>query len=104
MKLRVKMSKSKGYYRTRRAPQPSVAAAMRLFFPLKVKISRDFVESVIDVGSGFFLSIVIQLTVFPLFDLHPTIFENFYIALIFTVVSMTRSTLWRRYFRKRKYA
>ena len=65
-------------------------------------INRDVFESMIDVGSGFFLSIIIQLTIFPLFDLHPTIFENFQIALIFTVVSMTRSALWRRFFRKRK--
>ena len=65
---------------------------------------NDILESVIDVGSGYFLSILIMLIVFPLFDLHPTIFENFYIAIIFTVVSMTRSTLWRRYFRKKKYA
>jgi len=54
------------------------------------------------VGSGFFLDIIIQLTIFPFFDLHPTIFENFQIALIFTMVSMTRSALWRRFFRKRK--
>jgi|TARA_R100001510_G_C7447882_1_gene74155 hypothetical protein len=65
-------------------------------------IKSDVLESMIDVGSGFFLSIIIQLTIFPLFDLHPTIFENFQIALIFTVVSMTRSALWRRFFRKRK--
>jgi|TARA_X000001036_G_scaffold436937_1_gene481086 hypothetical protein len=65
-------------------------------------IRSDVLESMIDVGSGFFLSIIIQLTIFPLFDLHPTIFENFQIALIFTVVSMTRSALWRRFFRKRK--
>ena len=62
----------------------------------------DVLESIIDVGSGFFLSIIIQITIFPLFDLHPTIFENFQIALIFTLVSMTRSALWRRFFRKRK--
>ena len=62
----------------------------------------DVFESVIDVGSGFILAILIQIFVFPLFDLHPTIFENIQIALIFTVVSMTRSALWRRYFRKRK--
>ena len=37
---------------------------------------NDVLESVIDVGSGFFLSIVIQITIFPLFDLNPTIFEN----------------------------
>ena len=62
----------------------------------------DVLESIIDVGSGFFLSIIIQITIFPLFDLHPTIFENFQIALIFTLVSMTRSALWRRFFRKKK--
>tara|TARA_R100000315_G_C5097357_1_gene55819 strand:+ start:219 stop:509 length:291 start_codon:yes stop_codon:yes gene_type:complete len=96
------MSKSRGYYHTQTALKPSLAAAIRLFFPLKIKISRDIVESVIDVGSGFFLAIIIQITVFPLFDLYPTIFENFQIALIFTLVSMTRSALWRRFFRKRK--
>jgi hypothetical protein len=65
-------------------------------------ISKDVIESVIDVGSGFFLSILIQLTIFPLFNMHPTIFENFQIALIFTAVSMTRSALWRRFFRGRR--
>ena len=65
-------------------------------------MTRDIFESVIDVGSGFFLAIIIQLTVFPLFDMHPTIFENFQIAIIFTIVSMTRSALWRRFFRKRR--
>lgn len=63
---------------------------------------NDILESVIDVGSGYFLSIIIMLIVFPLFDLHPTIFENLQIALIFMVVSMTRSALWRRFFRKRR--
>ena len=65
-------------------------------------INKDILESMIDVGSGFFLAIIIQLTIFPLFDLHPTIFENFQIALIFTIVSITRSALWRRFFRKRR--
>jgi len=96
------MSKIRGYYDIKTALNSAQRAAMRRQIPLKIKISRDIVESVIDVGSGFFLAIVIQLTVFPLFDLHPTIFENFQIALIFTIVSMTRSALWRRFFRKRK--
>ena len=65
-------------------------------------INRDIVESVIDVGSGFILCILIQMFIFPLFDLYPSIFDSMGIALIFTVVSMTRSALWRRYFRKRK--
>ena len=102
MKSQVKMSKSRGYYHTQTALKPSPAAAMRLFFPQKMKISRDIVESVIDVGSGFFLAVIIQLTIFPLFDLHPTILDSMGIAIIFTIVSMTRSALWRRFFRKRK--
>ena len=62
----------------------------------------DVFESVIDVGSGFILAVLIHLLIFPLFDLHPSILDSMGIALIFTVVSMTRSALWRRYFRKRK--
>ena len=62
----------------------------------------DVFESVIDVGGGFILAILIEMFIFPLFDLYPSIFDSMGIALIFTVVSMTRSALWRRYFRKRK--
>jgi len=65
-------------------------------------MKKDIIESVIDVGSGFILAILIQMFIFPLFDLYPTIFDSMGIALIFTVVSMTRSALWRRYFRRRK--
>tara|TARA_Y100000780_G_C13348431_1_gene288017 strand:- start:143 stop:343 length:201 start_codon:yes stop_codon:yes gene_type:complete len=61
---------------------------------------RDIKESILDVGSGFFLAVVIQILIFPFFGLHPTIFENFQIALVFTLVSMTRSAVWRWYFRK----
>ena len=61
---------------------------------------KDVFESVIDVGSGFILAIIIQILVFPLFGFTPTIMENIQIASIFTVVSMIRSALWRRYFRK----
>jgi len=63
---------------------------------------NNLLESVIDVGSGFILAIVIQLTIFPLFGLHPTILDSLGIALIFTVVSMTRSWLWRCYFRRKR--
>ena len=63
---------------------------------------NNLLESVIDVGSGFILAIVIQLTLFPLFGLHPTILDSLGIALIFTVVSMTRSWLWRCYFRRKR--
>jgi len=63
---------------------------------------NNLLESVIDVGSGFILAILIQLLIFPLFGLYPTILDSLGIALIFTVVSMTRSWLWRCYFRRKR--
>ena len=66
------------------------------------KKMKDIFESIVDVGSGFILAICINLLVFPLFGLYPTILDSMGIALIFTVVSITRSALWRRYFRKRR--
>ena len=59
---------------------------------------RSLIESFIDVGSGYILAILIQLLVFPVFGLYPTIFDSMGIALIFTVVSITRSWLWRLVF------
>jgi len=61
---------------------------------------RSFIESFIDVGSGFVLAILIQLYIFPFFELHPTIMDSIGIALIFTVVSITRSWLWRMAFKR----
>ena len=61
---------------------------------------RSFIESFIDVGSGYLLAIAIQLLIFPFFDLYPTVLDSMGIALIFTEVSITRSWLWRLTFKK----
>jgi len=61
---------------------------------------RSLIESFIDVGSGFIIAILIQIFIFPLFNLYPTIIDSIGIALIFTVVSITRSWLWRLVFRR----
>ena len=60
----------------------------------------SLIESFIDVGSGLILAILIQLYIFPFFGLYPTILDSLGIALIFTVVSITRSWLWRLVFRR----
>ena len=60
----------------------------------------SLIESFIDVGSGLILAILIQLYIFPFFGLYPTILDSLGIALIFTVVSITRSWLWRLLFRR----
>ena len=66
-------------------------------------LKRCFIESFIDVGTGLIIAIIIQLTIFPLFGLHPTILDSIGIALIFTVVSIVRSAFWRNFFRKIKW-
>jgi|TARA_Y100000310_G_scaffold65839_1_gene61275 Na+-driven multidrug efflux pump len=61
---------------------------------------RSLIESIIDVGSGFILAILIQLFFFPFFGLYPSILDSIGIASIFTVISMTRSWIWRVVFKK----
>ena len=61
---------------------------------------RCFIDSFIDVGSGLILAILIQLYIFPFFGLYPTIWDSLHIALIFTIVSIIRSAIWRNFFRK----
>jgi len=65
---------------------------------------RNLFETCIDVGTGLFLSTLIQLYIFPFFDLHPTILESFHIAVIFTVISICRSWFWRTIFNRRRQA
>ena len=63
---------------------------------------RCFIESFIDVGSGFILAILIQLYIFPFFGLYPSVWDSIGIALIFTVFSIIRSAIWINFFRKIK--
>ena len=60
---------------------------------------RSLIESIIDVGSGFILAVLIQLYIFPFFNLYPSILDSVGIALIFTAVSITSSWLWRLAFK-----
>jgi Na+-driven multidrug efflux pump len=62
---------------------------------------NSLIESIIDVGSGFLLAIAIQVFIFPFFGLYPSILDSIGIALIFTVISMLRSWVWRSYFKRR---
>jgi protein-S-isoprenylcysteine O-methyltransferase Ste14 len=63
---------------------------------------RSLVESFIDIGTGFILALLIQFYIFPFFGLYPTVLVGIQIALIFTVVSIIRSWLWRLLFKKIK--
>lgn len=61
---------------------------------------RNLIEASIDIGSGFIIALLIQLYIFPLFGLYPSVLVGIKIALIFTVVSILRSWFWRTLFKK----
>lgn len=61
-------------------------------------------ESVTNVLSGLFLSIfVVQPIVFSWFDIKLQMHQNVSIAIIFTIVSIARGYVWRRWFHKKFY-
>ena len=63
---------------------------------------KTIFEATIDVGSGFFIALLVQITLIPwLFNVEFTNDQNIGIVLTFTVVSILRSTLWRRFFKHR---
>ena len=58
----------------------------------------SFVEAVTNIVVGYFLAVVMQIIVFPLFGLDVSLGENLLLGLAFTVVSLARSYTLRRVF------
>lgn len=58
----------------------------------------SLIEAAVNIGSGFILSLIIWQTAGPLFGYEVTLTDNLGITSIFTVVSITRSYCWRRFF------
>ena len=58
----------------------------------------SFVESLINVSSGYGVALVARILVFPLFGLAVSIMDNVLIGAIFTIISICRSYALRRMF------
>lgn len=58
------------------------------------------VESVVNVGVGYWVAVATQLLVFPLFGMAVDLTSNLLIGVIFTIVSLARSYLVRRLFNR----
>lgn len=58
----------------------------------------SMIETVASTVIGFVIAIAAQVLVFPLFGFSPPLSTNFYIALIFTAVSIVRGFVLRRLF------
>ena len=63
---------------------------------MKQSKKGSLVETLTNVSVGYFIAILTQFLVFPLFGLKVTIGNNMMIGLIFTVVSIIRSYGVRR--------
>ena len=61
----------------------------------------SFYESLINVAIGFGINFVANLVILPLFGFDITLTDNLYIGLLYTVVSVARSYVVRRFFDRR---
>lgn len=61
----------------------------------------SFVESLVNVLIGYGVALASQLLIFPFFDIHISLQENICIGLWFTLISIVRSYVLRRWFNAR---
>ena len=62
---------------------------------------QSLLESTVNILIGYFTALASQLLIFPLFNINITIQDNLLIGLYFTLISLIRSYLVRRYFNKK---
>jgi len=62
----------------------------------------SIIESITNTTTGYFLNIITQILVLPLFNVDVTIRDNFMIGAIFFLVSFSRNYIMRRIFTKIK--
>lgn len=61
----------------------------------------SFIEACINVLIGYWVAIASQIAVFPIFDIHVSIQTNLWIGAWFTIISLVRSYVIRRWFNAR---
>jgi hypothetical protein len=58
----------------------------------------SLIEAFINVLIGFWINFAANLLILPLIGFHITIADNFYIGLLYTLISIARSYCIRRWF------
>ncbi len=64
----------------------------------------SFIEAWINVAIGFTINFTANWLIFPLFGMHISLSENFVLGCIYTVISVARSYVIRRWFNARLQA
>jgi len=61
---------------------------------------HSMIESLSNVAIGYSVALASQLAVFPMFDIHIPLSDNIAIGAWFTVISIARSYIIRRFFNR----
>jgi hypothetical protein len=64
----------------------------------------SLIEAFINVLIGFSINFVANLVIFPFFGFHITLGDNFVLGLLYTIISIARSYVIRRWFNARLHA
>lgn len=62
---------------------------------------ESLIESIINIAIGYFVALLSNFLIFPLFDIHVSLTDNLLIGAWFTGVSLVRSYVIRRWFNAR---
>jgi len=65
--------------------------------------TESFIESITNVAIGYLVALFSQIVIFPFYDINISMSDNLMIGAWFTVISITRSYLIRRYFNKKLF-
>ena len=63
---------------------------------------ESLTEAVINTFIGFVIAFISQLIIFPIVGIDVTLGQNFILTVLFTLVSIIRNYVIRRYFNKKK--
>lgn len=58
----------------------------------------SFIEALMNVAIGFGINYIANLLIFPLFDMHISLIDNLWMGMIYTIISIVRSYVIRRWF------
>jgi hypothetical protein len=64
----------------------------------------SFIEAWINVAIGFAINFVANLLILPLIGFHISIGQNLFIGVLYTIISVARSYVIRRWFNARLHA
>lgn len=59
---------------------------------------ESLIESCMNIAIGYGVALLSQIVIFPLFDIHVSLTTNLWIGLWFTLISLVRSYIIRRWF------